>query len=225
MFQSGEAFGEKIAGKNYQLRFLQEAGRIQETWDSNFGAEHSAICWMWIVAGVWALRPDWAQLELWCRRCREERVSSCPRATLAGKTCCLARIPAEALRPSTKSERPQPRELPTVLMVEKNDKIAASHERMVRESGFAIGASWTNYSSAARWLNSHHPDVAIIDVALQDRGCVEFAKKLTERAIPFLAVSHHSANTPGLHPIFQSAPWLEKPISSASLHLALRSLL
>jgi len=68
-------------------------------------------------------------------------------------------------------------------------------------------------------------DAAILDVKLQDKSCVELAKKLSEREIPFLAVSGYSAGTPGLNRIFRSVPWLEKPVTTAGLHLALRSIL
>jgi phosphoribosylcarboxyaminoimidazole (NCAIR) mutase len=60
---------------------------------------------------------------------------------------------------------------------------------------------------------------------LQDRSCVELAKKLSAREIPFLAVAGYSADMPGVNRIFRSAPWLEKPVTSAGLHLALRSIL
>jgi hypothetical protein len=38
-------------------------------------------------------------------------------------------------------------------------------------------------------------------------------------------VSGYSAGTPGLNRIFRSVPWLEKPVTTAGLHLALRSIL
>ena len=79
--------------------------------------------------------------------------------------------------------------------------------------------------SAGKWLSAHNPDAAILDVKLQDKSCVELAKKLTVREIPFLAMSDYSADTPGINRIFGSAPWLAKPVTSAGLQLALRSLL
>lgn len=210
---------------NYQLCFLDDARHVQAEWEADFETEHSAICWMWIVAGVWALKQNWSTMELWCQRCRAAKVRSCPRVSSGRDKCCIARIPAHVLRLSSKAERPQPRETPIILVVEQDDAIAASHEEMVLAGGFGLGASWSNYGSARQWLSAHNPDAAILDVKLQDKSCVELAKKLTEREIPFLAVSDNAANTPGLDRIFQSVPWLEKPVTSAGLHLALRSIL
>ena len=131
----------------------------------------------------------------------------------------------ELLQPTSKAERPQPRARPLILIVERDDITATSHESIVLDAGFSVGASWSNYASAGKWLSAHSPDAAILDVKLQDKSCVELAKKLSEREIPFLAVSGYSAGTPGLNRIFRSVPWLEKPVTTAGLHLALRSIL
>lgn len=210
---------------NYQLTFLDDEGTAKDVWKADFATEHTAICWMWIVGGVWALKQDWSIMELWCRGCCEGRVAACPRVAAGTIDCCIARIPASALRPSSKAERQQPRATPLILIVERDDSIAASHESMVSDAGYSVGASWSNYTSAGKWLSAHSPDAAIIDVTLQDKSCVELAKKLSMRDIPFLAVSSHSVGTPGINRIFRSAPWLEKPVTPAGLQLALRSIL
>jgi CheY-like chemotaxis protein len=194
-------------------------------WEANFETEHTAICWMWMVGGVWALKYDWSVMELRCRRCCPRRAAVCPRTPANNKECCIARIPARFLRPSCKSERQQPRAVPHILIVERDDVIAASHESMVFDAGYSVDASWSNYISAGKWLSAHSPDAAILDVKLQDRFCIALVKKLTAREIPFLAVSGCSADTPGVDRIFRSAPWLEKPVTSAGLQLALRSIL
>ena len=67
---------------NFQLTFLDDARHAREVWEADFEAEHTAICWMWIVGGVWALKRDWSMMELWCRRCRPGRVATCPRSSL-----------------------------------------------------------------------------------------------------------------------------------------------
>ncbi len=210
---------------NYQLSFLDNQHHIHDVWQANFESEHTAICWMWIVGGVWVLKHDWSIMELWCRRCRTARVDQCPRSSSVPRECCIARIPAKDLRPSCKSERQQPRAQPIILIVERDDALATSHESSVVDAGFSVGASWPDSSSAGRWLNAHNPDAAILDVKLQDKACVELAEKLTLREIPFIAVSGYSADTPGFDRIFRSVPWLGKPVTSAGLQLALRSIL
>ncbi len=210
---------------NFHLSFLDDAQRVKEVWKADFENEHTAICWMWMVGGVCALKHDWSMMELSCRRCSKSRVADCPRISLGTEECCIARVPARVLRPSAKSERPQPRARPHILVVERDDAVANLHERMILDAGFSVGASWSNYASAGTWLSTHSPDAAILDVKLQDKSCVDLAKKLSEREIPFLAVSGFSSSTPGLNQIFRSIPWLEKPVTSAGLHLALRSIL
>jgi len=210
---------------NFRLSFLDDERRVKEVWEADFVAEHTAICWMWMVGGVRALKHDWSTMELVCKRCRAGRVADCTRVCCGTPECCIARVPARVLQQTNKAERPQPRPQPLILVVEGNDDIADAHERMIVDAGFSVGASWSNYASAEKWLSAHQPDAAILDVKLQDKSCADLAAKLSEREIPFLAVSEFSANTPGANQIFKSAPWLEKPVTSASLHLALRSIL
>ena len=45
--------------------------------------------------------------------------------------CCIARIPAKDLMPPSKAKRPQPRATPLILVVERDDRTAASCENMV----------------------------------------------------------------------------------------------
>jgi hypothetical protein len=210
---------------NFHLSFSDGAERVQDVWEANFEAEHTAICWMWMVGGVWALKRDWSTMELSCERCSTIPIAACPRASTGNKECRIARVPAEVLRPSSKSERRQPRTIPIVLIVERDDVIATSYESTVLDAGFCVGACWPDYASAGKWLSAHTPDTAILDVKPQDKTCVALAEKLSAREIPFLALSNYPAGTPGLNRIFQSVPWLEKPVTPTGLQLALRSIL
>ena len=209
---------------NYQLTFLDDSRRVQDVWEANFETEHTAICWMWLAGGVCALHDDWSMMELWCRRCCAGPVKECPRAPSGREDCCIVRVPASVLRQSGKSEQHR-RARPLILIVERDEFIATRHEGMVLDAGYSVGASWPDYASAGKWLSAHNPDAAIIDVKLQDKSCVELAKKLSVREIPFLAVSGYPADTPGVNRIFRPVPWLEKPVTPAGLQLALRSIL
>ena len=83
---------------------------------------------------------------------------------------------------------------PTVLIAEDNPLIAVSYEDIVTDAGLSVGGAFLSCKSAEKWLSVHNPDVAILDVTLQDGNCAELAKKLCGREIPFLVVSGHSAN-------------------------------
>ncbi|MBO0734142.1 MAG: hypothetical protein J2P49_07475 [Methylocapsa sp.] len=210
---------------NYKLSFLDETGHAQDVWQAGFEAEHTAVCWMWIVGGAWALRRDWSVMELTCQRCQALPDTVCPRYSSDATECAIARMPARDLQPFDKAGHAQPRARPIVLIAGQDEAGAASHIGTVLDAGMAPAAPLPDCASAVKWLNAHGPDAAIIDVDPGDKSCVDLARKLTAREIPFIAISGHSANTPGLHRLFKPVPWLVKPVSSAGLQLALRSIL
>jgi len=37
---------------NFHLSFLDDERRVKEVWEADFENEHTAICWMWMVAGA-----------------------------------------------------------------------------------------------------------------------------------------------------------------------------
>ena len=114
---------------------------------------------------------------------------------------------------------------PTVMIAEDNPLIVQSYEDVVADVGLSVGGSFFSCKLAEEWLSVHNPDVAILDVTLQDGNSAQLAKKLCAREIPFLVVSGCSPESEGIDQIFKSAPWLEKPITSAELESALCSLI
>jgi DNA-binding NtrC family response regulator len=113
---------------------------------------------------------------------------------------------------------------PIVMIAEDNPLIVESYEDIVTDAGLSVGGSFLSCKSAEEWLSVHDPDMAILDVVLQDGNSAGLAKKLCGREIPFLVVSGYSAESEGIDEIFKSAPWLEKPVTAAALESALRSL-
>lgn len=111
-----------------------------------------------------------------------------------------------------------------MLIAEHNRLIALCYKDIVTDAGLLSG-SFLSCESAEEWLSVHNPDVAILDIMLQDGNSVELAKKLCGREIPFLVVSGYSAESEDIDEIFKSAPWLEKPVTSTALESALRSLI
>jgi two-component SAPR family response regulator len=109
---------------------------------------------------------------------------------------------------------------PTVLIAEDNHLIALCYEDVVTDAGLSVGGSFLSCESAEEWLSVHNPDVAILDIMLQDGNSAELAKKLCGREIPFLVVSGYSAESEDIDEIFKSAPWLEKPVTSTALESA-----
>jgi DNA-binding response OmpR family regulator len=114
---------------------------------------------------------------------------------------------------------------PIVMIAEDNPLIVDSYEDVVTDAGLSVGGSFLSCKSAEEWLSVHNPDVAILDVMLQDGSSAELAKKLCGRELPFLVVSGYSAESEAIDEILKSAPWLEKPVRAAALEFALRSLI
>ena len=114
---------------------------------------------------------------------------------------------------------------PTVMIAEDNPLIVESYEDVVTDAGLSVGGSFASCELAEEWLSVHNPDVAILDITLQDGSSTRLAKKLCGREIPFLVVSGCSAESEDIDEIFKSAPWLEKPVTTTALELALRSLI
>jgi len=108
---------------------------------------------------------------------------------------------------------------------EDNPLIVESYEDVVTDAGLSVGGSFFSSKSAEEWLSVHNPDVAILDVTLQDGSSARLAKKLCGREIPFLVVSGCSAESEDIDEIFKSALWLEKPVTTTALESALRSLI
>ena len=113
---------------------------------------------------------------------------------------------------------------PIVLIVEDEPFFSMTYEDIVIDAGLSVSGTFASCESAEEWLSVHSPDVAILDIRLQDGSSVELAKKLCDRKIPFLVVSGYSADD-GIDEVFQSAPWVAKPVTPDSLQVALRSAL
>ena len=114
---------------------------------------------------------------------------------------------------------------PIVLIVEDDPVIAMTYEDAAIEAGASVGGPFLSCESAEKWLSVHHPDLAIIDIALTNGSSVKLAKELCGRGIPFVVVSGYSADSVGIDPIFKSALWLEKPFASKMLESALHTML
>jgi hypothetical protein len=74
------------------------------------------------------------------------------------------------------------------------------------------------------WVKGHTPDVALLDVQLEDGLCTAVARVLVGRGVPVLILSglpHDRYIPPDLHDL----PWIEKPVASQDLLGALLRLL
>ena len=106
--------------------------------------------------------------------------------------------------------------LPCCLIVEDQVLIGLSLEAYLEEFGYQVAGPLTTAASALAWLESRTPDFAILDYVLPDGSCLELARELQRRSVPFLIYSGRSrpAETPAE---FLNVPWLEKPTARDQL--------
>jgi DNA-binding response OmpR family regulator len=112
---------------------------------------------------------------------------------------------------------------PCCLILEDQALIGMSLEAYLAEAGFGVAGPFMTNVAASAWLQAHTPDLALLDVMLKDGPCVEIARELRARGVPFAIYS-------GLRPSddlpaeFRGAPWLEKPAERPALARTLAAL-
>jgi DNA-binding response OmpR family regulator len=115
-------------------------------------------------------------------------------------------------------------EQPCCLIVEDQALIALSIEAYLEDVGYEAAGPFRSSAEALIWLETHTPQVAILDYSLAEGTCTALAHELLQRQIPFMIYSGHSRSrdVPG---VFRNAPWLEKPCPRDEILTALRMLL
>jgi DNA-binding NtrC family response regulator len=104
---------------------------------------------------------------------------------------------------------------PVLLVLEDEALIALDIESEALANGFSVYTASTCAQGSA-WLETHTPDVAILDISLEDGPCVPVAKELQIRGVPFLV---HSARgrLDNLDPVFKFGTWVGKPTDTSAL--------
>ncbi|RWI54668.1 MAG: response regulator [Mesorhizobium sp.] len=113
---------------------------------------------------------------------------------------------------------------PLALIVEDQALVAIDIEDEVSQVGFSVFIASTG-QEAARWLESHEPDVAIVDIILPDGDCVILARELVRRGAPFAI---HSVRTEDedVDEAFRAArAWIAKPSDIGDVVTAARKVL
>ena len=102
--------------------------------------------------------------------------------------------------------------MPTALLLENEPLIAMDIELALQDAGFDVTSIMSSVE-AGGWLESHSPDVAIVDIELRDGPCHLIVEMLAARGVPFLV---HSADLPPMHEgtAFAKGTWLNKPTDS-----------
>jgi DNA-binding response OmpR family regulator len=96
------------------------------------------------------------------------------------------------------------------MVVEDEALIAMSLEEGLSDLGFVVAGPFSACSDAIDFLRSETPHVAILDSVLSDGLCIELARELRHRGVPFLVYSGAAALTE-YSPDFEGVQFIEKP--------------
>jgi len=113
---------------------------------------------------------------------------------------------------------------PCCMIVEDQALIGMSLEASLEEAGFTVAGPFMSCAQALQWLDHNSPDLAVLDVMIKDGTCLQIARELKKRGVPFAVYS-------GLPPKaecpleLRGAPWLEKPVSRETLACTLNQLM
>ena len=110
------------------------------------------------------------------------------------------------------------------MIVEDEALIAFSLEDIFEEEGYRVIGPLSSCADALACLDTDCPDLAIVDATLRDGSCVELARELRRRGVPFMIYSGTDAfeeRPPELDGIM----WVEKPSTLESVLGAARRLL
>lgn len=111
---------------------------------------------------------------------------------------------------------------PLCMIIEDQGLIAMALEATVEEAGFRAAGPFISNAAAVAWLETHTPDLALVDLLLIDGPSAPVIRSLRKWGVPFAIYSglKPGARPPGL----EAVPWLEKPVSRAELTGVLRDI-
>lgn len=111
--------------------------------------------------------------------------------------------------------------MPCVLVVEQNAIIGLSLAEDLEEQGYQVAGPFA-CAGALQWLQTRTPELVILDADLQSGSCVELARLLRRREVPFLVFTSHERRNAA--PEFRDVPWILMPAEFRTILSTLRSL-
>ncbi len=109
-----------------------------------------------------------------------------------------------------------------VLVVEDEALIALEVRHALAEAGYEVIGPAATASEGLDLICAGPIDAAVLDVNLGRETSEVIAQKLTDRGVPFLAVSGYAADQ--RPPVFESAPFLAKPFRVVDMLTIVREL-
>lgn len=112
-----------------------------------------------------------------------------------------------------------------VLVLEDEAIIALDVEGILTDAGFEVAATLATCADALEWLDQNVAHIALLDMHLLDGSCEPVARRLADKAIPFVVFSGGSETDETMDPIFRTGIWLEKPAPADRIVAAVRAAL
>jgi DNA-binding response OmpR family regulator len=103
-----------------------------------------------------------------------------------------------------------------LLLLEDQAIIAMSLQDDFEQAGYEVIGPFSTCEAASSWLESHTPDVAVLDAKLRDGSCEGIAAELSRHGIPFIVYSGYREDKN------ITAVWIEKPAPTHELLAGLR---
>lgn len=100
-------------------------------------------------------------------------------------------------------------ERPHCLLVEDQALIAMSIEAYLTDEGFSVATCSTGREALA-YVEARTPECVVLDFALQDGLCLDLARELLRRRVPFVVYSGHRRVASGFSEL-DAVPWIDKP--------------
>jgi DNA-binding response OmpR family regulator len=113
---------------------------------------------------------------------------------------------------------------PLVLVAEDYGTIAMMLADELVEAGFGVSGPFASCAAAIASLDMQPPGAAILDIELIDGACVELARELKSRRIPFVVLTGYALSSPH-DEAFSGVPWLTKPFGHEEIIGTVRALL
>src|ERR671913_826476 len=85
--------------------------------------------------------------------------------------------------------RPAPTARRRCMIVEDQVLIGMALQVSLDEAGFETAGPFMSNAASLRWLHVNTPELALLDVLLKDGPCVQLARELKSRGIPFAIYS------------------------------------
>lgn len=100
-------------------------------------------------------------------------------------------------------------EKPHCLLVEDQALVAMSIEAYLMDEGFSV-ATCSSAREALASVEARTPQCVVLDFALQDGPCLDLARELLRRGVPFVVYSGHRRRASEV-PELDAVPWIDKP--------------